>query len=268
MNHDTIQVSRIVNKTTLKQRENCYAFCWVQGEAYSIEINKKRHHNIANSVFFLQPDLEWKIVKKDSCASSGYVLYIPKPMMENPTFKNLHITEICLFSKDEIPKINLAPGIEKRILAIIEMLDELVSTNLKNKEEAILSLLKALFVYCDGKCNIKSVITEKNNLKSALVIKFKKCIDQQITRYHEVGQYAQMLNVSDKYLNDCVKKTLGVNAKYLIDEQLIMRSRHNLKFSSKSIKEISFDLGFSSPDYFSFFFKKQTGISPSQLRKN
>ncbi|MGC9356205.1 MAG: helix-turn-helix domain-containing protein [Mariniphaga sp.] len=93
-------------------------------------------------------------------------------------------------------------------------------------------------------------------------------MDHYIMRYHEVGQYASILNVSDKYLNECVKDILKVNAKYLIDEQLVMRARHNLKFTDKSVKEISFDLGFSSPDYFSYFFKKQTGFSPTQLRKN
>nr|WP_241910526.1 helix-turn-helix domain-containing protein [Tamlana carrageenivorans] len=47
-----------------------------------------------------------------------------------------------------------------------------------------------------------------------------------------------------------------------------MRSRHALKLSNKSIKEISFDLGFSSPDYFSYFFKTHTTTTPSGLRKN
>nr|WP_245224833.1 helix-turn-helix domain-containing protein [Pseudozobellia sp. WGM2] len=76
-----------------------------------------------------------------------------------------------------------------------------------------------------------------------------------------------MLHISDKYLNECVKDVLGVNAKHLIDEQLIMRSRHQLKFSDLVIKEIAFKLGFSSPDYFSSFVKKHTGITPTQLRR-
>jgi len=65
-----------------------------------------------------------------------------------------------------------------------------------------------------------------------------------------------LLNVSDKYLNECVKEILGINTKNLIDEQLTMRARYQLKFTDHSIKEISYDLGFSSPEYFSFFFKK------------
>lgn len=268
MDLNAIKISRILNKTTASPNNGSYSVCWIQNEVKGIEINKKLYKDVANAVFFFNPAFEWKILKEDSATSSGYILQLPKDILNHPTFKNLHITEIRLLYTREIPKINLSPGIEIRIQAILEMLDELICTNLKHREEAFLSLLYTFFVYCDGKCNIKSVITDNNNAKSALVYKFKKCVDQYITKYHEVGQFAQMLNISDKYLNDCVKETLGVNAKHLIDEQLVMRSRHNLKFTDKSIKEISFDLGFSSPDYFSFFFKKQAGISPSQLRKN
>ena len=85
---------------------------------------------------------------------------------------------------------------------------------------------------------------------------------------HEVTFYATQLNVSPKYLNECVQEVLSVSSKSIIIEQLLMRSRHELKFSNKSIKEISFELGFSSPDYFSYFFKTHTGIKPSILRKS
>ena len=96
--------------------------------------------------------------------------------------------------------------------------------------------------------------------------KFKKLADQRIVELHEVNEYAQLLNISSNYLNECVKEILGVNAMQIITEQRIMRSRHELKFTNKTIKEICFDLGFSSPDYFSYFFKKHTGTAPSSLR--
>ncbi|WP_041627742.1 helix-turn-helix domain-containing protein [Owenweeksia hongkongensis] len=263
----TIKISSILSKMTSRQNDDCYAVFWIQNEVEGIEINKTLYKNISNAVFFLNPTFNWKIFKKDTSTSSGYVLLIPRQILNHPTFKNLHITEVRLFSANEIPKINLSPGIETRIQSILEMLDELISTKLKHREEAILSLLNTFFVYCDGKCNIKSVITD-NNAKSALVYKFKKSIDRYISQHHEVGYYANSLNVSDKYLNECVKEVLGVNAKHLIDEQLVMRSRHSLKFTDKTIKEVGYELGFSSPDYFSYFLKKQTGFTPSQLRIN
>ncbi|MEX2409956.1 MAG: helix-turn-helix domain-containing protein [Candidatus Paceibacterota bacterium] len=263
---DTIKISKLVNESISKQQEDCYTVFWIQNELATVEINNSHYQNVTNSIFFLHPELEWKIQKKDTSRSSGYVLYIPKSVMDNPTFKNLHITDVRFFSNNEIPKINLAPGIEKRIQSILEMLDELVSTNLDHKRDAILALVKILFIYCDGKCNIKSVISD-NNSKSALVYKFKKIIDEKISECHQVRDYAKLLHVSNKYLNECVNEVLGVNSKSLIVEQLIMRSRHELKFTDKSVKEIAFGLGFSSPDYFSSFCKRHMGYAPSEFRR-
>ncbi|TPV32749.1 helix-turn-helix domain-containing protein [Paucihalobacter ruber] len=266
MNSDTIKISRITKKITSKQKEDCCVLCWVKNEVEALIINQQQYRNIANSIFFLGPELQWQILNNDHFTSNGYIIYLPKSILNNPIFKNLHINEVRFFSNGEIPKINLAPGIEKRIQAIIEMLDELVSTNLKNKEDAILALLKTLFIYCDGKCNIKSVITD-NNARSALVYKFKKMVDQHISEFHKVSEYANLLHISNKYLNECVNDVLGVNAKSLIDEQLVMQSRHALKFTDRTVKEIAYDLGFSSPDYFSSFCKKHMGLAPSEFRR-
>lgn len=266
MSPTSIKISRITGELNSDSAAEIYTVCWIKEKVEGLEINDTVYRNAANAIFFLAPEHRWRIIKKETVASSGYVLYLPRKVMDHPIFKNLHISEIRLFNSEEIPKITLTPGIELRIQAILEMLDELLSTQLKHREEAILSLLNTLFVYCDGKCNIKTVISQ-NNAKSTLVYKFKKLINQQFDEYHEVGDYAKELCISDKYLNECTKEILGVNAKILIDEQLTMQARYRLKFTDKTVKEISYDLGFSSPDYFSFFYKKQTGNTPTQVRK-
>ena len=265
MSLNPISIAPIINKTSLKNKGDYYSVCWIKDDIASIEIDKKVYKNISNSIFFLNARIDWKIKKKTTTSSSGYVLYLPKAVLNNPLLSQLHINEVVLFSKNEIPKINLAPGIEKRIQSILEMLDELIGSHLKHKDDAIISLLNTFFVYCDGQCNIKSIISE-NSSKKNIVYKFKKLADQRIVELHEVNEYAQLLNISSNYLNECVKEILGVNAMQIITEQRIMRSRHELKFTNKTIKEICFDLGFSSPDYFSYFFKKHTGTAPSSLR--
>ncbi|MFW5700790.1 MAG: helix-turn-helix domain-containing protein [Cyclobacteriaceae bacterium] len=269
MTPQNIKISPILQKVTSSQSDcDCYTLCWVHNGVDHIEINKTKYSNVSNSVFFLTPDFNWKIHKNETSASSGYLLYLPRNTLDYPAFKNLHITQVRLFkSSDEIPKINLSPGIEKRVQSILEMLDELISTNLTHKEEAILSLLNTFFVYCDGNCNIKTFISD-NNQKAALVYRFKKRIDIQFSEHHEVSAYAKLLHVSDKYLNECVKEVLGTNAKGLIDEKLVMTARHELKFTDKPVKEIAYELGFSSPDYFSYFLKKHTGLPPSRMRKS
>lgn len=263
---DKVNISKISNQITEKPKGDLLFVCWIQNEIDGIEINGEFHDTVSNAIFFLNSNLEWRIYKNKSLSSNGYILAFPQDILNNPVLSKLHINELRLFNANEIPKINLSPGIAKRTQSILEMIDELLGSELNHKEEAILSLLNTFFVYCDGQCNIKSIITD-NSSKRNLVFKFKKLVDKNLSKHHEVSDYARLLNVSPKYLNECVKEILNFTAKGIIVEQLLMKSRHQLKFSDHTIKEISYGLGFSSPDYFSYFFKNHTGISPSSLRK-
>lgn len=267
MTPNSINISQIIKGVTVKSHSDDFAVCWIKNEVDCVEINGDAYQNVSNSIFFLDPGLQWKIIKKDGTIASGYVLYLSKNVLNSPVLSNLHINKVRIFNSGEIPLFKLSPGIEKRTQAILEMIDELLGSHLNHKDDAILSLLNTFFVYCDGQCNIKS-IASNNNYKSNVVYSFKKLVDQNILENHHVTFYARHLNISPKYLNECVQEVLSVSAKSIIIEQLLMRSRHALKFSSKSVKEISFELGFSSPDYFSYFFKKHTGTTPSELRRS
>ncbi len=269
MTAQALKISPILDRATSDSGgSNYYTICWIHNGVKYIEINQKKFHHVSNSLFIITPDVEWTIYKTKSESSSGYLMYLPRHVMNHPTFKNYKISKIHLIKLyEDIPKINLSPRIEKRVQVIFEMIDELISINIKHKDEAVLSLLNTFFVYCDGECNIKSSISDSNS-KGKLVYNFKKNIDLQFYKIHDVGSYAQQLNVTDKYLNECVRDVLGRTAKSLINEQIIIRARHALKFTDLSVKEVGYQLGFSSPDYFTYFIKKHTGISPSQHRKS
>ena len=266
MNTISINISQIIKERTLKPINDFFAVCWIKSEVDKIIVDDKVYKNVSNSIFFLNPIINWKIIKKDNSTSSGYILYLSNEILNHPILSNLHINKVRFLNSGEVPLFKLSPGIEKRTQAILEMIDELLGSHLNHKEDAIISLLNTFFIYCDCQCNIKSVISN-NNSKTYMVYKFKKLIDKHIFEHHDITYYANILNISPKYLNECVKEVLSVSAKSIVIEQLLMRSRHALKFSNKTIKEISFELGFSSPDYFSYFFKSQTGFSPSVLRK-
>ena len=267
MNKEDIKISRIIEQTSTKPKGNYYSVIWVKNNVEGIKIDDILYKNISNSIFFLDPKYHWEILTNTETTSNGHILFLSNKILNEPILNKLHINEVALLNSNTIPRINLSPGIEVGIQAILEMIDELIGSHLNHKHQAILSLLNTFFIYCDGQCNIKSLIND-NSSKPVIVYKFKKLINAKISEFHDVAYYSDLLNVSSKYLNECVQETLNVNAKSLITEQLIMKSRSNLKFTNKTIKQISFDLGFSSPDYFSYFFKNQTGTTPSLFRKN
>jgi AraC family transcriptional activator of pobA len=70
-----------------------------------------------------------------------------------------------------------------------------------------------------------------------------------------VADYANQLGISAQKLTDLTKRCSGRGAKDLINGQLIAEAKRSLQFSSILVKEIAFQLDFSTPDQFSHFFK-------------
>lgn len=58
----------------------------------------------------------------------------------------------------------------------------------------------------------------------------------------------------------------GQSAVEVVHQRLLQEARRLLRFSAVQVSEIGYQLGFSDPAYFSRFFTKRTGLSPSQYR--
>ena len=74
-------------------------------------------------------------------------------------------------------------------------------------------------------------------------------------------------NIGYAYFRKMFKNYTGVPpGQYHLDLK-IMKARELLLNSTKTIKEISYELGFQSIYYFSRLFKQKTGMPPSEIRK-
>ena len=79
--------------------------------------------------------------------------------------------------------------------------------------------------------------------------------------------FAEENNIGYSYFRKMFKKYTGVPpVQYHLDLK-ILRAKEMLLYTDKSIKEISYDLGFQSIYYFSRIFKSKLGVSPSEIRK-
>lgn len=84
---------------------------------------------------------------------------------------------------------------------------------------------------------------------------------------HSTRYYAQKLNVHPNHLNAIVKGITGKTALHQIHHHILQLAKSRLVQTEKSIKEIAYDLYFDSPNNFSAFFKKSTGYTPGNYRK-
>ena len=83
---------------------------------------------------------------------------------------------------------------------------------------------------------------------------------------HSVSYYAQKLSVHPNHLNAVVKGITGVTALSLVHNHLIVLSKSYLSQTDWSVKEIAYAIHFESPNNFSAFFKKNTGLTPMEYR--
>ncbi len=102
---------------------------------------------------------------------------------------------------------------------------------------------------------------------SELYNDFLNEIAEHCVNNNDVKYYADRLNVSSRYLAQVTKKTTGKTPKTIIDEHVCREACIQLSASSNTVQEIAYEFGFSSQAHFSKFFRKQTGLSPTEYRK-
>jgi len=80
------------------------------------------------------------------------------------------------------------------------------------------------------------------------------------------SDFADQLNVHVNHLNRSVKDSLEKTTTEVIAERILQEAKILLRHSRWNIAEIAFALGFAEPTHFNNFFKKHTGVNPTQFR--
>ncbi|HMP55179.1 MAG TPA: AraC family transcriptional regulator [Novosphingobium sp.] len=85
--------------------------------------------------------------------------------------------------------------------------------------------------------------------------------------YPSLGELADLCGVSQGHLARAFKVTTGWQIQKYIAELRIASALELLRGGAMTCEEVSARLGFSSPGYFSTVFRRMTGLSPSEVRR-
>lgn len=100
----------------------------------------------------------------------------------------------------------------------------------------------------------------------AIFQRFSALLEQYFADKPQVSFYASALAITPKTLNNCLKKISGKTCVELIQERTLTEAKRMLLYTDKSSKEIGYELNFKDNSYFTRFFNKLTGHTPSSFR--
>lgn len=96
--------------------------------------------------------------------------------------------------------------------------------------------------------------------------RFLQMLSEHYKEERSVGFYARQLCITPKYLTTLVKRISNKSVSEWIEIYVILEAKMLLKYSGLSIQEIAYALNFPNQSFFGSYFKRNTGLSPSQYK--
>lgn len=159
--------------------------------------------------------------------------------------------------------ISIIVGFAKRWEAVINdyysVLSLIIQTSSKNELHRICKqfLNNALAdIYNSQKQKANAIIEKANNY-----------IEAYYPNSISLESVAREVNLSSYYFSRFYKEETGINFSDKLSNVRIEKAKELLTSGNLSIKDVSYKVGFTDPNYFSKAFKKITGVTASDYRK-
>ena len=193
----------------------------------------------------------------------GYVIsfdenYITNGMNEGNIFHFLQLYHT--------PQIHVG---KENINAIIPYIDKLITLQSNPNDNLKSELIQSLFISLLLEIKRMTIYQHKTYQSSRYkdFLKFQHLIATHFTEIHSVHEYARLMNVSYKYINDLCKDLSKKTAKNFFNEWLLLEIKRKLTEDKFTSQEIAYDTGFSDASNFVRFFKKHEGTTPTKFLK-
>ncbi|MCU1441738.1 MAG: helix-turn-helix protein [Rhodoglobus sp.] len=174
-----------------------------------------------------------------------------------------------LFSSTDHLFVKLNEPAQQKLQLLTDVFIQEFSTSDNIQNEMLLVLLKRLIIYVttlakSGYAPVKKLQDERFHI----IRKFNLLVEANFKTEHAVRFYADQLFKSPKTLSNLFAIFNQKTPSQVIQERIVVEAKRLLAYTDKSIKHITFELGFEDVSYFSSFFKKNTGQPPSDFRNS
>lgn len=245
-----------------------YQIIWFTKGVGTHYIDGRAYNFMPDTLFCLSPgQIHWFEEKDDV---EGTILdFCPGFLAEETSSENIFLKYNIFNSFDSSPRFriceqcihNLSPII-KAMHSELNMPQEFAHIEyLKNLIKLFLIEVQRLGKRSDG------IQLQISNVANTTFVRFRQLLEQNYKQIHTVKDYASLLNISLRTLNNYVQESGHTTPLRMINARILLEAKRLLQYSSMKVKEIAYELGFEDVSYFVKFFKRQAGMLPLEFRE-
>lgn len=195
---------------------------------------------------------------------TGQVLFIPYQL---PIFIHRRTDFVCFdlhFTLEHFPGQDLFRGMNE----ILDLSSRFKAGELKSIFEepdpgtAVCRMREFVFRICSG------ILPESDETKEWRFLPLTRMVRNSISADWTVSKMAEYAHLSVGAFSREFSRNMRCTAKQFLQRELLIKSLDLLQNTRRSIQSVSDELHFSSPFYFSKFFRKACGIPPSEYVRN
>jgi len=259
--NDTIKIApfkKEIRKTTPHKHNNYFEIIYLsQGSGF---------HNIDSRQFEVKPAVLYFVRREQvhhwelDSEPDGFVIIVKKAFIDTS-----HDGELkALFSKITAYSC-LYPHDNSTLISLFELLiaaKKKEGNYIFHQIEGLLKALLAVVLEASQAGNNKAEIT------SNLYQSFISLLATEQPIKNKVHYYAEQLNTSPQNLNTACRKAIDQPAEEVLAEFIIGEAKRLLIYTDKTVAEIAFSLDFHDPSHFVKYFKRKSGQTPLNFRRN
>ena len=240
------------------ERHDRHSFFLLEKGSVTMEIDFQQYEIHAPAVIYMHPDQVHRII-----AFENVTVYAWAAMNENlnPEYLTLleDISPAAPMPLDPEAFVLLTEATSLCIKLAERRKDQLYHSLLKDHINALAGLVIAPYLE-------RGVPADKLSRAEVVTKTFREALALHFKQLKRPAEYAQKLNLSIPYLNECVRNTTGHSVSHHIQQRVMLEAKRLLSHSDQSLKEIAAIVGYGDYTYFSRLFTKVAGMAPLSFR--